>query len=156
MNSLYINGKILTFEDFIERRTGLNVRAESPDELTEFIRVIISWDAKWRISLRSKHRRELSTIYKYAYIKHLHDEEAFTFREIADRMNEMSLRTTKGRLWNLSNVKNQYYRCVSEEIPKDFDPIEWERTVEDAAKAREIVSVKKTLNKMAEPIDKES
>tara|TARA_Y100001938_G_scaffold150035_1_gene239315 strand:+ start:1888 stop:2364 length:477 start_codon:yes stop_codon:yes gene_type:complete len=137
MNSLYINGKILTFEDFIERRTELNMRVESPDELTELIRLIISWDCKYRALRRTKPRRELSVIYKHAYIRHLFDEEGFTYREIAQHLNELGLRSPTNKLWSREMLKAFCHRCRDVAIPDDFDALEWEKNIEVIKKEKD-------------------
>tara|TARA_R100000458_G_scaffold45437_1_gene43681 strand:+ start:1817 stop:2302 length:486 start_codon:yes stop_codon:yes gene_type:complete len=137
VNSLYINGAILTFEEFVERRTGLNMRVKSPDELTELIRVVISWDCKYRALRRTKPRRELSVIYKYAYIKHLFENEGFTYREIAQHLNELGLRSPTNKLWTREMMKAFCHRCKGVDIPEGFDPIEWEKNIEVIRKERE-------------------
>lgn len=153
MNTITINGQTITFNDFIELRSRINMKEESPDSLSETIRGIISWDSKYRGHVRRIGQPRVSDINlrKYHFVLHL-KSLGLTDKEAADKMNSIRLRTATRKLWNKSMVKKIRHKYAGMEAPEDFDPIEFERiSIEYSEKATQ-KGIEKMISRIKDKI----
>lgn len=141
---IMINGQEVDYERFCELRKDMDMQKEYDCQVTDAIRLIISWDSKYRSSRRVKQPRRMTMILKYAYIAYLIEDEGFTYREVMHRLNELGLKTARNKTWKMKALISFYKRLrATEDIPEDFNPIEWEKDMRAAQERRDKNSVEK-------------